>query len=478
MIEVSDNIASYITSVFGEEFFKSYKEFVESEYVPYVRMNIHESEQENLVEKLKQHEIELKKVENIPNAYMVLSGIPVLGKTLDYAMGKYYIQSLSSMIPPLILNPKSTDATLDMCAAPGSKATQLSKMMNNRGTFYANEANVGRTRSLAHNLDKLNIVNAGMIVSKGEWLSKHFTGFFDKILVDAPCSGLGIVQKKQEVSKWWIDVHALRLSETQMKLLVSAIKSAKIGGEIVYSTCTMTLEENELLINRVLKKYPVELVKIDLPIKAHPGFTKYGEENLNPELAKTKRIIPWEINSEGFFIAKLKKTGETKALVQTELPKPQRSFVKWNHKVLRNQIEEVSIWYGISLDVFKDYQYLLKKNEIQFISEDWRAENINLFNRIGLKLGKIDKNDLLVLHTLAIQLLQKYITKNIVELSNEKDLNTYISGGTIRNMIDIDPRGRKAVMYEKEIIGSAIATKDGLKSQFPRALRTTDIKIL
>lgn len=475
MIELSENIASYIRSAFGEDFLKNYKEFIESDYIPYVRISGSDDEQNRVVEKLKRYEIELEKVNGVPNAYKVLSGTLKLGKTLEFALGKYYIQSLSSMIPPLILNPTSVDVTLDMCAAPGSKATELAQMMNNKGTLYINESNVGRTRSLAHNIDKLNIINSGMIVSKGELLSKHFDAFFDKILVDAPCTGLGIIQKKQEVSNWWSTKHASILSETQMKLLVSAIKSLKVGGEIVYSTCTMTLEENEFLVNRILKKHPVELVDIELPVKSHPGFTKYGDEELSPELAKTRRIIPWEINSEGFFIAKLRKIGETIAPAKLELKKSSYSFVKWNNRLVRNIIEELSGWFGIPIDLFSQYKYLLKKNEIQFIDTDWNADNLILFNRLGLKLGKMDKRGSLVLHTLAAQVLQKYISKNIVELTNEQELKTYLTGGTIKSMISIEPRGRKVVAYNGDIIGSAIATKDGLKSQFPRALRTAEI---
>jgi len=475
LIELSENISSYLTTVFGEEFEWQYREFIETEYVPYIRISGSENEQKLIEEKLKRYEIKLEKVKGVPNAYKVLSGNSYLGKTLEFALGKYYIQSLSSMIPPLILNPTSKDVTLDMCAAPGSKATELAQIMNNQGTLYVNESNVGRTRSLAHNLDKLNIINSGMIVSKGEWLSKHFDGFFDKTLVDAPCTGLGIVQKKQEVSNWWSTNHALILSETQMKLLVSAIKSLKVGGELVYSTCTLTLEENEFLINRVLNKYPVELMDIELPVKSHPGFTKYGDEELSPELAKTRRIIPWEINSEGFFIAKLKKVGETNATQKAELKRSSYSFVEWNNKQVRNIIEELSDWYGIPIEIFARYKYLTKKNEIQFIDANWNAENLILFNRMGLKLGKMDKHGFLVLHTLAAQLLHKHISKNIVELTNNQELKTYLTGGTIKSMTDIEPKGRKVVTYNGDMIGSAIATKDGLKSQFPRALRTAEI---
>jgi 16S rRNA (cytosine1407-C5)-methyltransferase len=346
--------------------------------------------------------------------------------------------------------------------------------MENSGTLYVNEPSIGRTKALAHNLDKLNVLNAGMLTSKGELISKYFDNYFDKVLIDAPCTGLGIVQKKQEVSNWWSENHATALSETQFKLLVSGIKSAKVGAEIVYSTCTLTFEENELVVDRILNKYPVELMDIELPVISHLGFTKYRDIELNPELAKTRRIIPWEINSEGFFIAKFKKVDETEPAKKMDVRQAELEFLDWNDKSVKEYVENISDWYGIDLDVLKEYNFLFKKNEMQFIKSEWHSENLSIFARAGLKLGKLDKHGNIVLHTLAAQALQKHITKNIVDL-NKEQLKNYLSGGTIRSMTDIEPKGRKVVSYNCDMIGGAIATKDGLKSQFPRALRTAEI---
>lgn len=475
MIELSENISDYILSIFGKEYLEKYKEFVVSNYISYIRIPGTNEEQKKIVTRLNDYNMKLENVEEIPNAYRLLEGYSIIGKTLEFALGKYYIQSLSSMIPPLLLNPTETDRTLDLCAAPGSKSTQIAEMMNKRGTFYANEVSIGRIKSLAHNLDKFKVINAGVINFKGELISKYINNYFDKILVDVPCSGLGIVQKKQEVSNWWNINQAVKLSATQLKLLISAIKMAKVGAEIVYSTCTLTIEENELVINKVLEKYPVELVDIDLPVKSHPGFTNFGSEKLNSELVKTRRIIPWDIKSEGFFIAKLRKIGETEPAKKGELKNSNLSFISWNNKQIKNHLEELSEWFSIPIEVFHNYKYLIKKTDIHFIDADWNADNLNLFNRVGIKLGRFDKNDRIILHTLAAQIFQDLISQNIVELSDKTQLITYMSGGTIK--LDVEPKGRKVVKYESDIIGSAIATNEGLKSQFPRALRTGEIII-
>ena len=152
----------------------------------------------------------------------------------------------------------NNDTVLDLCSAPGSKTTQLGEMMRNNGTLISNEIALDRVKMLVFNIDRMNLINAGIIHSKGELLSKIYPDYFDKILVDAPCSGLGIIQKKNEISNWWSLKRASILGDLQLRLLIAAIKMVKEEGEIVYSTCTLTIEENELIINKVLKKYPVK----------------------------------------------------------------------------------------------------------------------------------------------------------------------------------------------------------------------------
>ena len=234
MIELSENISDYISSTFGNNFYKKYAEFIESTPKYYVRLNRYDNP-EQLISSLSDYGIKLEKIPDVPFAYSITKGTDIIGKTLEFALGKYYIQSLSSMIPALILSPTKKEVTLDLCAAPGSKSTQLSEIMGSRGSLFANEISINRIKSLVHNFDKINAVNAGTIQYKGEMLSKIFENYFDKILVDAPCSALGIVQKKGEVSNWWNTNQVGKIAQMQLKLLISAIKMAKVGGEIVYS---------------------------------------------------------------------------------------------------------------------------------------------------------------------------------------------------------------------------------------------------
>ncbi len=472
LIELSKNISNYILQMFGNDYLKKYLEYIKSEPQFYIRFNPFDSHQ-MLLNNLLQYGIKLEKVPNIQNAFRIEQGKDKVGKTVEFTLGKYYIQSLSSMIPALVLAPSENDIVLDLCAAPGSKSTQISELMNNKGTLYTNEISVQRLRSLVHNLDKINALNVGVIQYKGELLSKIYENYFDKILVDAPCSALGIIQKKGEVNNWWNNKHVNRISDTQLRLLISAIKMLKIGGELVYSTCTLTIEENELILNKVLKKYPVEIIDFDIPLKFNEGFIQFGSEKLNLQIGKSKRIVPWEVNSEGFFIAKLRKTGETEPTKKEKTKKDGKKFLNFSDKNISKYLKQIEAHFGIAFETFNAYKYILKGKDIYFINNNWQAEKLEIFNRIGMKFGKIDNRDNIHFHTHAVQLLFSFANKNIITLDNLNMLQTYFSGGIIKGLTTTP--GQKIIKYKNYVLGSAVAFDGGIKSQFPRALRTNNI---
>ncbi len=365
---------------------------------------------------------------------------------------------------------------LDLCAAPGSKSTQLAELMNYQGTLFSNEPNLNRIKALVHNLDKMNILNMCVIKNKGEELSKYFDHYFDKILVDAPCSALGVVQKKQEVSNWWSEKSANTISDLQLKLLISAIKMAKVGGEIVYSTCTLTVEENEFIVDKVLSKYPVKLVEFDLKLKHRSGFTNVGEFNFDPSLNLTKRIIPWEIKSEGFFIAKLIKTDSTESKKIYQNTASNKIIVSYKSPKIKGYLEGLSKYFGIPFEKFSAYKYLINNNDINFINADFDEQDPNFFLRIGTKFGIIDKNNTCKLHSHAAQILGDFATKNIYIIENDEDLSSYFAGGIIKtNSTD---KGQKIVKFKNMFLGTGILNNQQLKSQFPRSKRTGSINIL
>lgn len=473
-IEISDHIANYIKSCFGEDFFSKYYEYYKSPAgILYIRFSSLAGDPEILENDLTKYGIRLKKIENINGAYSVLSGEDKIGKTLEYSFGRYYIQSLSSMIPPLVLNPKPGERVLDLCAAPGSKSTQLAEMMKNSGTLIVNEPSNGRIKSLVFNIDKMNFTNTGIILGKGELLNPYFNEWFDKILVDAPCSALGIMHKKGEVNNWWTERHITGLSDLQLKLLIAGIKMLKPGGELVYSTCTLSIEENEAVINKAINKYPVELMDISLPVKSSNAFKRTEGVEFDESISKTRRIIPWEINSEGFFVAKLRKTDSTGYPKKNSDKRAELRFTKPGDNKISGYLDILGGWFGIERNILNRYKYIIRNNDVYFINGDWEYSGKDIFLRAGSKFGSVDKRDFIRLHTLAAQILNEHITKNNVVLQDEDQLNIYLSGGIIKS--DFGEFGQKAVVYKGSVIGMAVNTKEGLKSQYPRAFRTMQV---
>ncbi len=342
MIEVSSSIFTYLKKIYDEKTAKEYVDFITSKPSQYIRVNRLKTNPACLTQNLfNTYGIECEPVPAIPGCLKITKGEDKTGKTIQHINGDYYIQSLSSMLPPLSLAAEEDDMVLDLCSAPGSKTTQLGEMMKNSGTLIANEISLDRVKMLVFNIDRMNLINAGVIHSKGELLGRIYPDHFDKILVDAPCSGLGIIQKKNEVSNWWSLDRISVLGDLQLRLLIAAIKMVKEGGEIVYSTCTLTAEENELIINKVLEKYPVEIVDLDLPVKSHPAFNSYGGMKLNTSLSKAHRILPWEINSEGFFIVKLRKTGKTIPAEHFRPVQQNLKLLSFNKKEIRALLDNI-----------------------------------------------------------------------------------------------------------------------------------------
>ncbi|MFH1327083.1 MAG: RsmB/NOP family class I SAM-dependent RNA methyltransferase [archaeon] len=235
-----------------------------------------------------------------------------LGRSLEHLLGYYYIQELASMLPILALKPKPNELILDLCSAPGSKTTQAATSMGNTGTIIANEISLGRIKILASNLERCGVSNIIITKKEGSALCKRLkkAGFqFDKILVDAPCSGEGTLRSSFKTYAMWNIKTVKALPRIQKQLLESVLEILKPNGTIVYSTCTHAPEENEEVINYILKKYKnqIQIELISLPITCRPGIQSWESSKYDDQIKKTCRVYPQDNNTEGFFLAKLKK---------------------------------------------------------------------------------------------------------------------------------------------------------------------------
>src|SRR3989338_5148821 len=230
-----------------------------------------------------------------------------IGNLIEHSLGYFYTQEAASMIPPIVLEPEENNTVLDMAASPGSKTTQIAALMNNKGILVANDINSARMKPLSLNVQRCGITNCVVTMMYGQ----RFRNFeFDKILLDAPCSGTGTIRKSLKTLRIWNPLMVQRLAHTQKSLIEIAFSNLKPGGTLVYSTCSNEPEENEAVIDFLLNKYEnakLEDIRIK-SIKRSNAILEFEGNVYNEEIKKCLRIWPQDNDTEGFFVAKTKKS--------------------------------------------------------------------------------------------------------------------------------------------------------------------------
>ncbi len=297
-----------------EKDFDNYMEILKREPVRSIRTNTLKISPEKLKEKLEKKNWIIKQpFKEYPEIMIVENNLNPgeLGRALEHLIGYYYIQELASMLPIIALKPKANETILDLCSSPGSKTTQMASFMNNSGTIIANEVSLGRIKILASNLERCGVTNTIITKKDGIVLCKRLKEEnlqFDKILVDAPCSGEGTLRSTPKTYLMWNIKTIKSVSRIQKNLVSSALDILKPKGELIYSTCTHAPEENEEVIDFIMKKFNnIKIEKITLPVKSRKGLEKWQDKEYLEEIKDACRIYPQDNDTEGFFLVKFKK---------------------------------------------------------------------------------------------------------------------------------------------------------------------------
>mmetsp|Transcript_19902 Transcript_19902/g.42452 ORF Transcript_19902/g.42452 Transcript_19902/m.42452 type:complete len:630 (-) Transcript_19902:42-1931(-) len=309
----SEELAEYFLQMFSPEKAVEFFEANEQHRPLTIRTNSLKTRRAQLIQSLTARKAHVEPVGAWTKVGLKVydSAVPI-GATPEYLGGHYMIQSASSFVPVMALAPQQNEVVLDMAAAPGGKTTYIGQLMRNTGTLFANDLRKERCKSLVANVHRLGLTNVVVTNMDGKKLQGMLPKL-DRVLLDAPCSGSGIIARDPSVKVKRGMKDFEEISRLQKELLTTAIDmvnaSSKTGGYIVYSTCSVSVEENEAVIEHALRVRNVELVSFSSAVNfGVEGLTKYRERRFNPAMNNCRRFLPHVHNMDGFFVAKLKKT--------------------------------------------------------------------------------------------------------------------------------------------------------------------------
>ena len=380
------------------------------------------------------------------------------GRHSYHHAGVFYIQEASAMAVVECADIRHGDKVLDLCAAPGGKSTQIATKLGGTGLQISNEIVPNRAKILSQNIERMGIKNAVVTNESPEKLEKVFPAFFDRIIVDAPCSGEGMFRKDPAVVNEWslaqVDVCANR----QGHILESAHKMLAENGIIVYSTCTFSPEENEIAVQKFIDNHPEYLlVKPEVHSFFSPGVPQWADSD-NAELCNTMRLFPHKIDGEGHFIAVLKKTQGDGCRVKTaktvsdkKLLQPYFDFEK---KFLKDISFDNFTMFGENLYAVPEGTPDLSKVKVL---------------RCGLHLGEIKKGRFEPSHSLAMALKKENVKQYISYGCDSEEMLNYLKGETLE--VDDNIKGWCLVCTDDYSVGWTKVTDGTAKNHYPKGLR-------
>lgn len=387
-------------------------------------------------------------LENTPfckEGFYLPQNVKSIGNNPMHHAGAFYVQEPSATSAVTMLDVKEGDKVLDLCAAPGGKSTQIAAALNGKGLLWANEIVKSRAQILLSNIERMGVKNAVVSNCHPEVLCNKLYGYFDKILVDAPCSGEGMFRKNDNSQNEWSQEHVLSCGKRQLQILNSAKYALKENGVLVYSTCTFSKEENEDVIIAFLEENPdfvVENSQVDFGRKT----LEYG-----------RRIFPMD-GGEGHFAVKLRKisvNGVCKECVfkENKIPKEVLEFYE-------NAFVNAPL--GTNMEIAGDKVYVVPNT-----LPDTKGLNII---RKGVLLGEI-KGKRFEPHHSAFMACNKNQCKNVVDFSvNSDQIKRYLHGEEI--CVDQAIKGYTAVCVEGVVTGFGKVSNGKLKNKYPKGLRT------
>lgn len=375
-----------------------------------------------------------------------------------YFAGLYYLQEPSAMTPACVLPVEPGDKVLDLCAAPGGKSTELAAKLKGQGLLVSNDISNSRAKALLKNLELFGVSNALITSEAPHRLAEHFPGYFDKILIDAPCSGEGMFRKDPSVIKSWIEHGNDFYAALQKEIVSQALKMLKPGGMLLYSTCTFSPSEDEQMVQFMLDQ------ENDLSVAAPPfwyeGFDHGHPEwaNGNPALSNCIRIWPHRMKGEGHFLALLKKGCE-----QNVNAAKLRSEDRVPYAKEEKELEEFLSSLSVSRWNLTDIILRQEKAILPPPCSEARQKGLRIL-RSGLLLGECKKNRFEPSQALAMALKKEEFPSCIDLPREDVRVIKYLKGETIET--DEPKKGWQLICTDGYPLGFGKASGTAVKNKY------------
>lgn len=392
----------------------------------------------------------------------------VSGKSLEHQSGYVYSQDLSAMYVAENVTISADSKILDLCAAPGGKSTQVASLMNNHGLLVSNEINHSRAKILAENVERIGAKNVIILNESPAKLENVFKGYFDQILVDAPCSGEGMFRKDHNATSYWSKDYPQQCALRQKEILASAYQMLAPGGSIIYSTCTFSPEEDEQIIAWMIEQYPTLQIQ---PVKKYQGMDAGQPDfaNGDPNLSKTVRLWPHRFRGDGHFIAKL-----TNLTDEVETKKTKKKSKKKKQRQTKNLTDEQSkLWEEFARDLTSELRFNERDlrcygDHLYFYHHEWPDISRLKFMRPGLLLGEFKKKRFEPAYTLALALQPQEFAQTLI--LSKTEWASYVHGDTVQLHDEIS-NGWKLLLCDGKPFAFGKVVNKTVKNFFPKGLR-------
>ena len=450
MIQFPEKFQERMQQMLGEE---EYAEFLKSYDLPFhngLRINTWKTNPQELLQRMGENKKQFSK-----HPY--------------YQGGLYYIQEASAMLPAKLVNAQPGEKILDMCAAPGGKSTAIGAALKGEGLLISNDISKSRAKALLRNLEGFGIINSIVVSEYPEKLSRYFPEFFDKVLIDAPCSGEGMFHKEPSMTESWLRMGPEEYHKLQMEILTYGAKMVRPGGKLIYSTCTFSPEEDEGSIAWFLQEHPdFHLVEVDddkdlcgchCIDHGHPEWA-----DGNPELTKTRRLWPHHLEGEGHFAAVLCRDADSEPMggkvtlaSVPKLPAEMESFFQF--------LDTEGIHYP-----FDKKRLLVQNGYVQYIPEGMPELKGLHIMRSGWFLGELKKKRFEPSGAFARGLTPDVCDKVIAYPGDSEDVVRYLKCETLQ----VDPNlknGWYLICVDEFALGWGKVSKGTLKNKYPSGWR-------